>query len=57
MVDVVHKLPEWTDPHGSAIPITYKDILKAVGKDDGEIQEIESELEAVSKAERLFAAS
>lgn len=53
----VHELPEWKNPHGSSIPITYEDILKAVGKKDDEIQEIESELEAASKAERLFADS
>jgi uncharacterized phage-associated protein len=38
-----HDLPEWQDPHGSAIPITVEDILKNVGKSDEEIVEIQQE--------------
>jgi uncharacterized phage-associated protein len=36
-----HDLPEWQDPHGSAIPIIIEDILKNVGKTDEEIGEIQ----------------
>ncbi|MCW6050299.1 SocA family protein [Lyngbya sp. CCAP 1446/10] len=36
-----HDLPEWQDPHGSAIPIAVEDILKNVGKSDEEIGEIQ----------------
>jgi uncharacterized phage-associated protein len=38
-----HDLPEWRDPHGSAIPIAIEDILKNVGKTNEEIQEIQQE--------------
>jgi uncharacterized phage-associated protein len=38
-----HDLPEWKDPHGSAIPIAIEDILKNVGKTKEEIQEIQQE--------------
>ena len=36
-----HDLPEWQEPHGSAIPIAVEDILKNVGKSDEEIGEIQ----------------
>ena len=55
LVDLVHELPEWKDPGGSAIPIAYADILRAVGKDDEEIDQINGELRALKKAEQLFA--
>ena len=29
--NVMHKLPEWQDPHGSSIPISIREILEAVG--------------------------
>ena len=38
-----HDLPEWQDPHGSAIPIAVEDILRNVGKSDEEIDEIQQE--------------
>jgi uncharacterized phage-associated protein len=38
-----HDLPEWKNPHGSAIPISVEDILKNVGKTNEEIQEIQRE--------------
>jgi uncharacterized phage-associated protein len=38
-----HDLPEWQNPHGSAIPIEIEDILKNVGKTKQEIQEIQQE--------------
>jgi hypothetical protein len=38
-----HDLPEWQNPHGSAIPIEIEDILKNVGKTKEEIQEIQQE--------------
>jgi uncharacterized phage-associated protein len=39
----MHKLPEWTDPGTSSIPISYQEILKAAGKTEEEIQHLESE--------------
>ncbi|NJP08379.1 MAG: SocA family protein [Leptolyngbyaceae cyanobacterium RU_5_1] len=38
-----HDLPEWQNPHGSAIPIAVEDVLKNVGKNDEEIKEIQQE--------------
>ncbi len=38
-----HDLPEWQDPHGSAIPIAVEDILKNLGKSEEEINEISHE--------------
>ncbi|NJK34886.1 MAG: SocA family protein [Oscillatoriales cyanobacterium SM2_2_1] len=38
-----HDLPEWKDPHGSAIPIAVEEILRNVGKSDEEIAEIQQE--------------
>ncbi|NJM47480.1 MAG: SocA family protein [Alkalinema sp. RU_4_3] len=39
-----HGLPEWKDPHGSAIPILVVDVLKNLGKSDEEIEEIRQEV-------------
>ena len=57
LVDLTHKLPEWKDPQGSAVPITYRDILKAAGKTELEISSIEDELEGVALADIFFSAS
>jgi hypothetical protein len=55
LVELTHKLPEWIDPEGSAIPISYRDILKAGGKSDLEIAAIESELSELVEADLLLA--
>jgi uncharacterized phage-associated protein len=56
LVELTHKLPEWKNPQGSAIPIAYRDILKAGGKTELEITAIEDELEGVALTENLFGA-
>jgi uncharacterized phage-associated protein len=56
LVDLTHQLPEWQDPQGSAIPITYGDILKAAGKTDLEAAAIENEIEALNYADTLLVA-
>jgi uncharacterized phage-associated protein len=56
LVELTHKLPEWKDPQGSAIPISVRDILKAGGKSELEIAAIEDELEGVALAETVFGA-
>lgn len=56
LVRLTHKLPEWKDPGGSAIPITYRDILRAGGKTELEIASIEDEIEGVAIAENLLGA-
>ena len=55
LVELTHHLPEWVDPEGSAIPISYRDILKAGGKSDLEIAAIESELSELVEADLLLA--
>jgi uncharacterized phage-associated protein len=54
LVDLTHKLPERKDPEGGAVPITYRDILKAGGKTELEIASIEEELEGIAIAEFAF---
>ena len=56
LVDLTHKLPEWKDPQGGAIPIQYRDILKAEGRTEIEIAAVEDELEGVALAETLLGA-
>ncbi|MBX9600453.1 MAG: SocA family protein [Bryobacteraceae bacterium] len=46
--------PEWQDPNDGAIPITYRDILRAGHKTPNEIAAIESELEALAAAEAIL---
>lgn len=40
LAELTHYLPEWQDPHGSAIPIDIGDILKYLGKTEEEIESI-----------------
>ena len=56
LVELTHKLPEWKNPQGSAIPIQYRDILKAGGKTDLEIAAVEDELEGVALMENILGA-
>lgn len=44
LVDLVHTLPEWKDPHGSSIPISLRDVLAGGGLDEAEMDAIESAL-------------
>jgi uncharacterized phage-associated protein len=55
MVEEAHKLPEWKDPQGSAIPIDIRDILRAGQKSTQEIEAISKELEAAEHVHKLFA--
>jgi uncharacterized phage-associated protein len=56
LVDLVHTFPEWQDPDGSALPITYRDILKAGGKSELEIAAILQDIDAVAQADALLPA-
>jgi uncharacterized phage-associated protein len=56
LVDLVHTFPEWQDPDGSALPITYRDILRAGGKTELEVAAILQDIEAVAEADVLFPA-
>lgn len=52
LIDVMHELPEWQDPHGSSWPIDARIILREAGKSDEDIEQVASQAEAV----RSFAA-
>lgn len=56
LVELTHALPEWIDPRGGAIAITYRDILKAGGKSDLEIAAVEDELTELAETDLLLAA-
>ncbi len=45
LVDQMHELPEWRNPHGSSLPISLRDILKALGEAEDEIDATIDELE------------
>lgn len=55
LVNYSHTFLEWQDPKGSAIPIEYRDILRAGGKTETEIAAIEAELESIAATEALVA--
>ena len=55
IVDLDHKLPEWQDPGGGAIPIHYADILKAQKIDPAEIDAIVNELNNLARMDDLCA--
>jgi uncharacterized phage-associated protein len=58
LVDLLHKdFPEWQDPQGSSLPIEYRDILRAGGRTEIEIAEIESEIEELALLEELAPAA
>lgn len=50
-----HNLQEWEDPKGSSIPIHEAAILRAVGMDPNEAAELEKEIKAEHKLDRLMA--
>ncbi len=54
LVRLSHELPEWQDPNGSAIPIQYRDILRAGNKTDAEIAAVEAELESLAAVEAML---
>jgi len=45
LVNMTHEFPEWQDPKGGCIPITYEDILEAVGRGE-EAEELAEEIES-----------
>lgn len=54
LVRVSHELPEWQDPNGSAIPIQYRDILRAGNKTETEVAAVEAELESLAATEAML---
>ncbi|MEI7797025.1 MAG: Panacea domain-containing protein [Methylococcaceae bacterium] len=51
LADKTHDFAEWQNPHGSAVPIYYEDILKAVGFDEVDSNSILQELQDVKSAQ------
>jgi uncharacterized phage-associated protein len=54
LVDYTHDLPEWRNPHGSSLPIDYKEVLQAGGKPEQDIAEIVSDIEELGLFEQLL---
>ncbi len=55
LVELLHKkLPEWEDPHGSALPISYSSIFEAAKRDDDEAEEIEAEISHLAFVDSLL---
>jgi len=54
LVELAHALPEWRDPDGSAIPISYADILEAAGRSPEEAVAVVQELESLMAADSLL---
>lgn len=50
-----HDLQEWTDPHGSSLPIDPADILRHAGKSSDEIAEIADEAEQLAFVRKVLA--
>lgn len=49
-------IPEWSNPGGGAVPISYRDMLAGLGKTPAEIEQTEAELAGVAEMERLIGA-
>ncbi len=54
LADKTHEFSEWNDPHGSAIPIQYMDILKAVGFENDDAVSVLQELQDVKAAKEFL---
>ncbi|MDR0788217.1 MAG: SocA family protein [Gemmatimonadota bacterium] len=54
LVDYVHTLAEWQDPHGSSIPISIRDVLRAGGLDDEVAEAVENDLAGEDALSRLL---
>ncbi|MBI2504045.1 MAG: SocA family protein [Candidatus Latescibacteria bacterium] len=52
--ELTHAFPEWIDPKGSSLPISYKELLSKLGKPQEEIQAILDELDEEARLEELF---
>ena len=49
LVDLLHDVGEWQDPHGTSVPISYSEILRAGGRSEDFIAAVEGELSAVDR--------
>lgn len=53
--NVMHKLPEWSDPNGSSTPISTRDILRAAGETEEEIRATIRQVHAMARDEDTLA--
>lgn len=49
--------PEWVDPDGSSVPIDYKVVFIALGKNEEKALELENTIEAFHKVDHIFASA
>lgn len=54
LADKTHEFSEWKNPNGSALPIQYLDILKAVGFETAEAESVLQELQDVKAAKEFL---
>jgi hypothetical protein len=54
VVNYTRSLPEWTNPAGGALPIEYRDILRAADKTEAEISAVEEALDSAALFERIL---
>lgn len=47
--------PEWIDPNGSSIPISYENVFRALGKPDDVAMELGARIEAERSLDKIFA--
>lgn len=53
LVKMCHRLPEWTDPQGTSIPIHARDILRGEGRSDQEVAEVTDELDNLALVHQM----
>lgn len=57
LVDYTHdRLPEWQDPEGSSLPISYFDVFKATGFDEGAAKILADRLDTQQRIGAAFSA-
>jgi uncharacterized phage-associated protein len=54
LVELTHQLPEWTDPHGSSLPIDPAAILLGEGYTEEDVADMRAEWEEAAYAASLF---
>ena len=48
--------PEWTDPNGSSVPISYENVFRALGRPEKVAVELGARIEAERTLDKIFAA-
>lgn len=54
--DYTHEhCPEWTDPNGSSLPISYESVFRALGRSKDVAAELSARIEAERSLDKIFA--